>query len=110
MSTSKKMEELEFKVELLTSIVSLPDNSSFEAFALYEGLTKEQYEEIYDLLDRTRANLKLVRSEEFEREIYRIVPSRKDDYKFAEGIVVSFYMDGKYEDVYEEFKKDSMNI
>lgn len=46
----------------------------------------------------------------FEIRVYEIVPSHKGDYAFAEFIVHSLNLEGRYEDVYKHMKKNGMNL
>lgn len=89
------------------------DKKPFVYSALEHGLTSAQVKKIYDLMDRVRISIKKnkpMNRQDFEDEIYKIIPSRKGDYHFAEEIVSTLNEERRWQDVYLHMKKDGMNI
>lgn len=118
MSTEHRIEELEKRVKhleerdsYLAEIADF-DNHPFLYTVLESNLTKDQVEEIYNLMDRVEASLKTkpMGHYEFEQELYRIVPRMNGNFSFAKSIVMTLHDEGQWEAVYQHLKKDGMNI
>lgn len=108
----KRVQYLEERVEFLVEIAD-SEKDPFIYLALETGLTKNQVDKIFNLMDEVREGINAGRPmhhHEFERRVYEIVPSRKGDYHFAESIISSLNETGRYQDVYQHMKKDGMNI
>ncbi|MFW6110763.1 MAG: hypothetical protein ACOC6H_01870 [Thermoproteota archaeon] len=119
MSVEDRIEHLEKEIRYLKNRISMlihiadPRRSPFTYLALEFGLTKEQIDEIYDLMDRTRESIEKgnpINSTEFEEEVYRIAPSQRGHHHFPEAIVRTLNEEGKYRDVYEYMKKRGMKL
>lgn len=99
-------------MELLKYLV----DSSRDPFAylVFENrLSREQYNDVLGYMDALNERIAkgiTISKAEFERTIYSIVPSRDGDFHFTEDIVGSLKESGKYEAVYDELKKQGMNI
>jgi len=107
-----KVKFLEERIEMLIEIAD-SEKRPFTYLALEYGLTKEQIERIYDLMDEVSKAIregKTFHHSEFEDRIYQIVPQRKGDYHFAEEIVSTLNQEGRWQEVYQHMKKSGMNI
>jgi hypothetical protein len=107
-----RISQLEHRVKQLMSLVE-PERHPFTFHAMEADLSREQVDEIFDLMDDTRERIKSGNPpshHEFEGRIYQIVPSRDGDYHFAEGVVRTLAKTNQYEDVFDHFKKHGMNL
>ncbi len=109
-----KKSEIDHKIELLMRLVKdNPENDDFAYLLLEIGATEEQEKKIYDWMDATEKKIrekKDVTHNDFEREIYKIFPTRHGDYHLAENIVGIFGRQKRWVLVYQHMKKDGMNI
>jgi len=103
---------LEFQMELLKDLVD-PELDPF-AFLVFENRwSREQYHDILGLMDALNERILKgiqISKAEFERTIYEIIPRPQEDYHLPENIVRDLMASGKYEAVYEEMKRQGMNI
>ena len=108
----RRIEHLEYRTRLLAEIADF-GNHPFLYTVLESNLTESQVTAIYDLMDeaaKTIRNGKPMNDHEFEERIYKIVPSHRGDYHFAEDIVSTLNDKGRWVDVYTHMRKDGMNI
>jgi ABC-type phosphate transport system ATPase subunit len=108
----EKIRYLEERINMLIQIADM-DKRPFTFLALEYGLTKEKIDKIHDLMDRVSDSIqkgKPMHHNVFENVVYEIVPSRKGDYHFAEEIVKTLNMEGRWEEVYKHMKKSGMNL
>lgn len=112
----KRVQRLEDRIRFLVTLTeSLSDGHPFYYLALESELTHAQVTAIYDLMEEVLTsimeNKPVMHHAEFEQRIYKIVPSHKGDYHFAESIVSTLNREGnQWKKVYEHMKKSGMNI
>jgi hypothetical protein len=103
---------LEFQMEFLQRLVD-PERDPFAYLVFENGLSREQHQDILEYMDslnaRSANGIEFSRNE-FESKIHQIVPRSEGNYKFAEDIVSTLKESSRYEAVYEELKKQGMNI
>lgn len=92
-----RLDLIEFRQELLFTNTDI-DRSIFEY-----GLTRIQYQQIMNLMDKYRE--KIDRGEHcshavFETEIYGIVPEHHGDYHMCEELSKGFMDEGRWEEVF----------
>ncbi|MCY7817290.1 DUF1878 domain-containing protein [Bacillus haynesii] len=101
----KRIEELEKTVELLTFKQSLLFSNTSVDRALYEyDISKNQYNEIMDLMDNYRSkidNNEKVNHHIFENEMYEIVPQHSGNYHFVESLTRAFWENNRWEEVFD---------
>jgi len=99
---------------LLPLVEANYQQAPFSYLVIESGLTQNQVHEIHDLMGQVQGELtksKVSMShQKFEAQVYKIVPSHKGDYHFAESIVAALYGEGKYKAVYPWMKKSGMNL
>lgn len=97
MDLEKRIEQLEFQMELLFG------NSKTERFIYESGLTRAEYKALMDLMDRYREKIdskETISHSEFENEVYRLIPKIKGDYHFCELSTQLFAEDGRWTEVF----------
>ncbi|GEM_PF-4313064 len=105
-------EDFETKMELILQLLE-SERSPFAYFALESNLTGQEIDKIYDLMDEAEKKIregKPMPHHEFERRVYVIIPRRRGDYHFAEGIVGTLHKEGRWEAVYVYYKDHGMNL
>jgi hypothetical protein len=108
----KRVQYLEERVEFLVGIAD-PEKDPFAYLVLESGLTKGQMNRIFDLMDEVERTIradKPMQHFEFEQRVYEIVPSHTGDYHFAENIVSTLHEAGRWQAVYQQMKRNGMNI
>lgn len=120
MSPKKKeavdSETLEYWIRehLLALLEKNYESAPFSYLVVEAGLSKSKVEQIHDLMNQVWHELQKhkvsMKHEEFEDQVYKIVPSKKGDYHFAESIVSTLNQEGKYKGVFKWMKKSGMNI
>lgn len=93
----ERLDYIEFRQQLLW------ENDSLSRFLFECEITEKEYSEIMDIMDELRnkiAQKSEVYSGEFERAIYKIVPSHKGDYHFCEDIAMLFMENGRWAEVF----------
>lgn len=97
MTLEERVALLEFQVELLFN------NTSIDRLFFETKITRGQYRDIMDLMDSFRSKLdngEEVNHNDFEREIYEIVPAQNGNYHFCEMIAEFFAEDGRWTEVF----------
>ncbi|WP_231510817.1 DUF1878 domain-containing protein [Bacillus sp. UNC438CL73TsuS30] len=97
------IQEMEFRQDLLFY------DSSVNRLLYEYKITKEQYNEIMDLMDRYRNKIDKkqdVHHGTFEQEIYNTVPHRKGDYHFCEYLTIAFKEENRWEEVFDALYGD----
>lgn len=92
-----RLDYIEFRQELLFNNSDL-DRSIFE----YE-LTRNEYRNVMNLMDSIRQKIEnhiSVSHTAFEAEMYKIVPSHRDDYHMCEYLARAFMDEGRWEEVF----------
>lgn len=92
---SKRIDFLEFRVELLA------ENSNVSSLLFECKITKDQYNQIMDLMDSLRKKLdnkQEVSNIDYENEVSKITGNQ--DYHFAELLAMAFMEDGRWEEVF----------
>lgn len=108
----KRIQHLEYRVKLLAEIADF-EKHPFIYSILESNLTEKQVKGIFELMDKT---LKAIRNEksinhyQFEEKLYKIVPSHRGDYHFAESIISTLNDEGRWVEVYKYMKKNGMNM
>lgn len=114
MSTNPETLEYWIRTHLLALLRESSPLAPFSYLVIETGLTKEQVGQILDLMDEVRTDLrktgKSMNHSEFENRIYKIVPSRKGDYHFAEDIVSTLNDERRFTEVFDWMKKSGMNF
>jgi hypothetical protein len=108
----ERVKFLEYRIKQLLQLV-VPEKHPFTYLCLESELTEDQEDRIFQLMDEVQKGVgegKLMRHEEFEERVYNIVPARRGNYSFAEGIVATLNETNQYAEVYQHMKKDGMNI
>ena len=108
----RRISHLEERVNILAEIADF-EKHPFLYTVLESNLTKEQITKIMDLMDKVEASLKTenpINHIQFERELYRIVPSMNGNFTFAKSIVMTLNDEHRWEAVYQHLKQDGMNI
>ncbi|MDG6905028.1 MAG: DUF1878 family protein [Nitrososphaerota archaeon] len=108
----ERIKELEFKIENLLQLVDIR-RAPFSYLVVENNLTKEQVDEIYLLMDDFTTYIhagQKARLADFERELYKIVPSKDRDYHFAADVVGSLHDEEKYAELYDALKRRGMNV
>lgn len=108
----KRVKHLEERVNMLIEIADY-ESKPFTFLALEAGLSDEQIDKIFDLMDEVSKSLrtdKPMSHGEFEDRVYQVVPTRKGNYHFVESIVRTLNKEGRWQEVYTHMKKDGMNI
>lgn len=108
-----RVKRLEEEVKRLIAIAD-PEKHPFTYLVLESGLTDDQVEKIFVLMEQVRKDI-LAKKEPmnhnaFEKRVYEIVPTHNGDYHFAESIVLCFNDTDQYTEIYEYFKKNGMNL
>lgn len=104
--------KLKNQINLLMELVD-PDRNPFAYHMLEADADKKQVDAVFDLMKRVRDSLNAnnsINHGEFEREIYKIFPSKDGSYGFAEGIVRTLNQKHQYTDVFEYYSKNGMNL
>lgn len=100
-----KINELEEKIGFMDFRQNLIfNNTSIDRLIFEYNITREQYQKIMDLMDKYREDIeneKSVNHNKFEREIYSIVPQLEHNYHFVEGLVMTFWENGRWEEVFD---------
>ena len=99
-----RLDFIEFRQQLLF------DNDEMSRLLFEYQITRNEYRKIMDLMESYRkriANNEKVTSGEYERSIYKIVPSRDMDYHFCEFIAKTFFDEHRWEEVFPELYGDS---
>jgi len=109
----KRVQHLEERVKMLVEIADY-EKHPFTYTALEYGLTESQINKIFALMDEVedaiRSGKKPLNHSEFEDRVYEIVPSRQNDYHFAQDIVSSLNRTHQYQEVYQHMKRSGMNL
>jgi hypothetical protein len=108
----KRVKHLEERVSMLAEIADSKGHP-FLFSVLESNLTEEQVHRIYDLMGKVETSLKSktpMNHNQFENELYRIVPSMNRNFTFAKSIVMTLHDEHQFEAVYQHLKKDGMNI
>lgn len=115
-----KVNELGAEIERLRChrnlLMGLVDASKapFNFLMLESNANQSQINAILDLMQSIRTAISQgnppMSHGQFEREIYKIFPTKHGSYQLAELIVKTLNDEGKYEEVYQHMKKDGMNI
>jgi len=103
-----RIKRLEYRVKELVGLVD-DEKDAFSHFILSEELKEEDSDAIFDLMNKTRSEIDAGSPPsftEFEDRVYRIIPSRRNDYHFVARLVRSLK---RYEDVYNHLKSQGMN-
>ena len=95
---NKRLDYMEFRQDLLFN------NTNVNRILYDYKVTKKQYNDIMDEMDRLRAKIyngEQISHCEFENNIRSIMDNRKDiDYHFCEYISKAFMEDGSWEEVF----------
>ena len=108
----EKVKLLEERIEMLASIADF-EKHPFIFTALEYRLSRDDVKKIYGLMEFYRKRISdgaTVTYSEFEREIYKEIPSLKGNFLFAKSIVMTLNDEKLYTEVYEDLKKSGMNI
>lgn len=95
--------EMEFRQDLLFY------GSSVDRLLYEYKITKKQYTEIMDLMDKYREKIdkkERVHHGTFEQEVYIIVPQRSGDYHFCEYLTIAFKEENRWEEVFDSLYGD----
>ena len=108
----KRIAELEHRVKQL---LTLSDRSKhpFTCHMIETNITKEQEEGILTLMKDAQRSLSTsnpMTHNEFERQVYSIVPQQEGNYHFAEAIVRTLNDSSQFTDVYAHMERDGMNL
>lgn len=93
----ERLDYIEFRQTLLFN------NSDLSRLIFEYEITEYEYQKIMDLMDEIKDRLENgeeVLHDEFEQEIYNIVPLHKRDYHFCEYIARAFMDDGRWGEVF----------
>lgn len=100
-----KLRALEEEIEQLKFRQDLIFNNSNVDRLLYEyGITKKQYNQIMDLMDKYRTKIdakEKVYHGSFEKEVYKIAPKHEANYHFVEDLARAFWEDDRWEEVFD---------
>jgi len=108
----EKVKHLEERIEMLASIADF-EKHPFIFTALEYRLSRGDVKKIYGLMEFYRKRISdgvTITHSEFERELYKEIPSLKGNFLFAKSIVMTLNDEKLYTEVYEELKKSGMNI
>jgi hypothetical protein len=108
----RRVADLEEKVIMLSQIADF-ENHPFIFSVLEANMNGKQVNQVLDLMTKAEESLKSEKPMnhiEFERAIYKIVPSQNGNYQFAKTIVMTLHDEERFNAVYEHFKKTGMNI
>jgi hypothetical protein len=109
----KRVNQLEYRVDQLMSLVD-PRSRPFTYHMIEVHASEGQVSAVLNLMDEVRAQLdakqEAMNHGQFEQRIYDIFPARNGDYHFAEGIVSTLKEERRWEEVFEHFKANGMNI
>ena len=108
----EKVKHLEERIEMLSSIADF-EKHPFIFTALEYKLNRDDVKKIYGLMEFYRKRISdgaTITHSEFERELYKEIPSLKGNVLFAKSIVMTLNDEKLYTEVYEELKKSGMNI
>ncbi len=97
MTLNERMDLLEFQMERLLG------GTSIDRYVVETKITREQYNEIANLLDAVRHRIdkgEQVYHGEFESAMYDIVPQKRGDYHFCELITELFSENGRWKEVF----------
>ena len=92
-----RMELIEFKQELLFN------NTSVDRLLFETNVNRKQYDTIMDFMEECRDRIykgEKIKSAEFERRIYEIVPEHDGDYHFCESLALTFFDEGRWTEVF----------
>ena len=93
---NERLDFIEFRQDLLFRDTEL-------SRLLFEyKITRKQFETIESLMERCREDFLngcIITSEDFEQEIYNILPLENGNFHFCEYLTKSFMNEGKYEEV-----------
>ena len=110
---ARRVQHLEDKMEMVRELIE-PEKFPFMYLALESGLTMTQVDQILKLMqevsDAIIQNNNPMSHGEFEKRIYKIVPTHKNDYHFAQDVVSSLNRNGQFVDVYHHMKNSGMNL
>jgi hypothetical protein len=101
----RRVEELEYKVEVLHELIDDPKHHHFNHVILDNNLARSEVNKIFGLMDEVTVNLEDTSVDEFEKKLYEIIPRMKGNSHFVESVIESLYEDGRYEDVYNRLIK-----
>ena len=91
-----------------------PSTKPFSYHMLEADASRQQVDQVMGLMDSIRKTINSggtpMSHGEFESRIYKIFPSRDGHYGFAEGIVSTLHDERKWEEVYDYYSKNGMNI
>lgn len=99
MSVEERLDFIEFRQELLFNDTEV-DRLLFEY-----NITKEQYTDIMDIMDKFRNNIdkgNKVNHGNFEQKIYEAIPHLGNDYHFCEYLSRAFKNEGRWEEVFDK--------
>jgi hypothetical protein len=108
-------ENLEYWVRHILNLIKENRGiAPFSYFVVESRLVEREVEAIYDLMEEVKTALartgRAMNHDEFEKQISMIVPSKRGDYAFAEGVISTLNGEHRYSEVYKWMKKDGMNI
>ena len=109
---SVEVGKLEGQVRMLSEIADF-DSHPFIFSCLEANLSSEQVNEVLNLMERAEDSLSTtnpMNHVQFEHELYQIVPTQNGNYQFAKTIVMTLHDEHRFNDVYERFRADGMNI
>ena len=108
-----RVQRLEEQVRRLINIAD-PEKHPFTYLVLEMGVTDDQVEKIFALMEQVRKQIldhkTPMHHAEFEQRVYEIVPSHKGDYHFAESIVMCLNDTHQYTEVYDHMRTSGMNL
>ena len=107
-----KVKHLEERVEMLASIADF-EKHPFIFTALEYRLSRDDVKKIYGLMEFYRKRISdgaTITHLEFERELFKEIPSLKGNFLFAKSVVMTLNDEKLYTEVYEDLKKSGMNI
>lgn len=93
----ERLSFIEFRQELLFN------NSELDRMLFEYEITRAEYRRIMDLMDSIRVKIdkgQAVSTNEFESEMYSIVPSHSGDYHMCEYFARAFMDEGRWEEVF----------
>lgn len=107
MDTEERLDFIEFRMDLLR------EGTEFSKFIYDCNITKNQLNEIYEVLDDIQDKIDRglsVSSCEYETMVLNIVDHEKLDYHFCESFVQLLWKEDRYTDIFPELYKNSMKF
>ena len=95
--TNERLDYIEFRQQLLFN------NGSVDRVLFEYEITEKEYKKIMDLMDKFRTKIESgekLSHEEFESNIYKIVPFNDGDYHFCEYLAFAFMEEGRWKEVF----------